>query len=157
MHTVLVSWWIHVLWMRVSACCVKISVSVCAHYFSIESLILKRWDGFFFFPESFHSVEIVCLSELKTIGMNLIESKATGMGQYCKWMLYCASFRSIWICVFNWSLKGKTSSFLPSSKVSAWCDCFELRSPGATVFIWSLANMLIISNQRQDWFSWKPG
>lgn len=32
----------------------------------------------FFFPKSFHSVEIVCLSELKTIGMNLIASEAAG-------------------------------------------------------------------------------
>lgn len=37
--------------MRVSACCVRMSISACPHYlFSISSLILQRWDGFFFFP-----------------------------------------------------------------------------------------------------------
>lgn len=41
--------------------------------------------------------------------------------------LCCAP--SIWICVFNWSLKARGSLFLPSAKVSAWCDCTELEEP----------------------------
>lgn len=61
----------------------KISISVYAHYLPIQSLILQRRDRFFF-SESFHSVEIVCLSELKTIGMNLIASEAIGTRADCK-------------------------------------------------------------------------
>lgn len=94
--------WAYVVWKLVYLC-----VLTTSRY----SLWSCRDEMVSYFSESFHSVEIVCLSELKTIGMILIGSKATGMGQYCKWMLYCASFRSIWICVFNWSLKAKTSLF----------------------------------------------
>lgn len=98
--------WAHVVWKLV---CLRVLTTSRYSLWScrdeINSFFLRVfplcWDCLFF-------------PELKTIGMNLIASEAIGTGQHCKWVPYCAPFRSIWICVFNWSLKADTSlSCLP--------------------------------------------
>lgn len=146
---------LHVLWMSLCACCVKITCSL--HLDVVFDPAEMRWERVFF--SVFHSGEIICLSGLKTIAVYLKTGETMGMGQHPKRMPYYASFRSIWICVLIglWRLRLVVFFFLRSSKVPVWCDCVELTSPGATVFIWSSLNLLIISKQSEDWFSWKLG
>lgn len=72
-------------------------------------------------------------------------------GDGCHIVLLSGQFEYV-LLIGLWRVKLCFSAFLKNC-----LHDMTMLSPGAAVFIWSPANVLIISNQRQDCFSWKLG